>query len=309
MVVGLALAAGADCTNPHYRYHRYPDPAVTGVPLGTNWLDFYSLVRQGSFPWASWGYHALWWKAYTQNKWTYDPTQATYPAIPVGHVAYLDAVRLDVIEGQSAVFPSTPAGSWQVNQPTSGQRGLEAAIGASAYGAFWKSPTYLNLNYTSGGINTTDGTAVMEVVWCAPNGFKGPIELCEDNLVNNLPIDTFDQDCLPFINDPGNHITFDHVRVHQWYHPIVQQAQELIMPDHEFITRFQQAMPGGIYIADPPDGQTFAVGQVAEAAARQMAYVVEEVDVVVTQYSGGVVVSSDPDLGTVRAVDRTSQTQ
>lgn len=306
--VGLATMQ-VDCSNPHYTYHRYPDPAVTNVPLGTGWLDYWSLVRQPTFPHASWGYHALWWKAYTQNKWDYDPTQATSPAIPIGHVGALDATRLDVIELQSAVFPSTPGGDWQVNYPTSSQPGLETAIGAAAYGAFWKSPTYLNLDYGNGGGFPTDGTAVMETVFCAPDGFTGPIDLCVGQIGNANPIDTFDHQCLPHVTNASNQITFDYVRVHQWYQPIVQQAQELIMPGSEFILRFEAASPGGLYVADPPDGQTFAAGQVTEAAARQMAYVVEPVEAVVTQYSGGVAVSSGPDLGAVRAVDRTGQTQ
>ena len=306
--VGLALATVAlDCDNPHVTEHRYPDPAVTYIPTGTGWLDYYALVRQPGFPYSSHGFHALHWKAYSQMISQYNPTQASYPAVPVGHVAYLDAARLNAIEGDPNVFPNgNPPGIWQANQPTSTQRGLEAALGAAAYGKFWKSPTYLNLDYSG----ATDGTAVMEVVFCTPNGVPGPIELCSANSqLNGLPIDDFDHGCLPAVNNAANQISFDRVRVHQWFNPIVMQAQELIMPYHEFITRFEQAVPGNLYIADPPEGQLFAAGQVAEIADRQMAFVVEQVAVNVTQYSGGAAVSSGPGLGVVRAIDRTSQTQ
>ncbi len=297
--VGLEALAVAGSCGRGWSTHTYPDPAQALVPPGTGWLDPESLSKQ-PFPHASWGFHALRWKQQSHfPPLTYFPP--TVGQTPVGNIFFPNAGDLNGLEATSTVFPNDPPGIWQANTAVTG---LEAAIGAAAYGAFWKSPTYLNLRL-GGSPSDTDGAVVMATTFCAKDtGDWGPLEICEDRLGRSIPIDDFDALCVGELARATGTIRLEEVRIHQWYEPIgAYYMEEQVRPALDFILRFEQADPGDVYIGDPPVEARFAAGTVREAIDRQLAFMVEEVPAEITTFAGGKA-TVEPGIGLVRSVDR-----
>ncbi len=305
--VGLdpLAAGGAECVDqfPTWRTRTYEAPGTAGI----GWVDFTARDRwpaQQNYPYSNWGLHALSWKANSQGIFAYDPTDAIAAGVPHGQVAISGAGGLNAIEADPTVFSADPAGTWEANLATTpGLEGLEAAIGAAAYAEFWDSPTYLNLKL---GTTETDGAGVLQVDFCvladANGNFPGPLEICP----RTLPIDDFDADCIAnySIVSDDNRIRLDQVRVHHWFDTLSRELEEFMMSGDDFIDKFEDAMPGTVYVGDPPADERFSAGQVREAVDRRLALMVEEVPVEIFTVTAGGQAPAEAGFGVVRSVDR-----
>ncbi|MEM7356571.1 MAG: hypothetical protein AAF657_37490, partial [Acidobacteriota bacterium] len=313
-----ALAAGFFNCLPRWNTYNYPSQPNWPGPWW--YYDGYADQLQ-SWPLTdSWGYHALKWKSFSGNA-SYDAAAAASnltPWVPIQQVAYLDNVRLNALEANAQVFPNgNPAGTWLRNDA---YNYLELVLGAASYLEFWGSPTYANLRYdaANGGTFLTGAVGITEVEFCSnpasSNGGRGPIDLCQQQACTTppcrYPIDDWDDVCAsdPQINDTSQAMYLNSLVYTHWdtgRAGYTENEEEIYWQDVQ--TRFNQANPNRYYVADPPTGAEFAGAFVAEGVQRELARVVEDVQVMVTTFADGKAVASEAGYGMVRAVERMAQ--
>lgn len=281
------------------------DPAVTAC-AAPFFVDPYSISVFGVFEdgfvdtvTEGWGYHALRWKAEFKAA-TYTPMVLS--SIPTGLVESGDQNALIAAEANTNLFPVDPGGPGPQWSRLSADTATALATGAAMSMDLFQTPAYTNLRIAGSDVPA----AIVEVEFCVDeNAGQSLRELC-DITVDDLGLGWFQVDIVDSacaLQHAGAYFV-DQVFVSDWASGYTEGR---VFADlAAFETAYDVLDPGTdeeIYIVDPPVEAEGTAAFLEEFTARFESHIYEPLPIQRTVYSQGRVLSVQPAVAKVKALD------
>lgn len=244
-----------------------------------------------------WGQHALCWKGMVSLTHSFT---STCSSLPFGNVQKSHA---GVLNDREANIGSTcfncggcnfdPFGVWHANRydDYSTNKAIQAAelvLGAAYYQELYHSPVYANWNpdpYNTMAFLIRRVHLKVEDVWGNPANFK---DVCDTQFKNAKNGDMFDAACLTGLN---GHIIVCSMDVVPWRMDALSVSNyPQVNWDANTITN--NISSWGVYIADPPEDEPVAAGNIQEMANRMSRSISAVANVETVTYDNGVATNS-----------------
>ena len=259
------------------------------------------------YPPGGMGFHALRWKFYRANAtldpgespfiadWTLAPPDGDFNAIPKFGVYCDQAGELNTLEGMVFLqdgVPTNPSGSWVCDTHDNGQ---VLALRAAYYATRWGSPTYAVLgDDDSSHIEVAiEQTTFLPV--CVPGGeYNGETleDLCDFtvNTVDELTCAAGDQG----VATPEFYIRAQRFSTSKWKTLVWYQRPSIFSHEEP-----QVAFASGEHLFDPPPNDPHGLDVIRAATDRMLPVMVDEVDLIVATYQGGILIRRQAARGLV----------